>query len=186
MRFFPWSFLLLVVGCTAKPLGTSESANGPLYEQQALKNLRSQAEEVGRAAVDEDHAKMAELTHPALVEKFGGRAAYVKKLTSIAAEMKGKGFGLKKYTTGQPSKLVQASGDVYAVVPFEVELTGPGGATGRQPSYLIAVSRDGGGKWNFIDGAGVAGDRSKVKGLLPRFPDDLRLPAGQPPVWDKK
>src|SRR5262249_39540621 len=136
----------------------------------------------GRAALQEDHPKMAELTLPALVEKFGGRAGYVQKLESIAAEMKGQGFRLTKFTFGDPSSLVQAAGEVYAVVPTVVELSGPGGATGRQPSYLIAVSQDGGASWKFLDGAGVSGDRSRLKAILPNFPEQLHLPAAQPPV----
>jgi hypothetical protein len=67
-----------------------------------------------------------------------------------------------------------------------VELSGPGGATGKQPSYLIAVSPDGGAHWKFIDGAGVGGDRRKLMGLLPHVPEQLKLPAAQPPVWEKK
>jgi hypothetical protein len=129
---------------------------------------------------------MAELTHPTLVEKFGGLDQYERKLETIAGEMKGQGFGLKNFTIGEPSKLVEASGGVYAVVPFNLELTGPGGASGRKPSYLIGVSADGGANWKFIDGAGVGADRSKVRMILPNFPEELELPAKQPAVWDKK
>jgi hypothetical protein len=129
---------------------------------------------------------MADLTLPALVEKFGGRAGYVQKLESIAAEMKGQGFRLTKFTLRDPSQLVQAAGEVYAVIPSVVELSGPGGAAGRQPSYLIAVSTDGGASWKFLDGGGVGGDRGKLKALLPNFPDQLQLPAAQPPVWERK
>jgi hypothetical protein len=186
MRSFPWLFLLLVVGCASTPQGKPTGAGNLPDQQQTLKSLKSQAEEVGQAAVQEDHARMAELTHPALVEKFGGRATYAKKLESIAAEMKGQGFRLKQFTIGEPSQPVQAAGDLYAVVPSEVELSGPRGAVGRQPSYLIAVSQDGGATWKFIDGPGVGGDRSKLKGLFPNFPELLQLPAAQPPVWDKK
>jgi hypothetical protein len=154
--------------------------------QQARENLISQSEAIGRAAVDEDHAKMAELTLPVLVEKFGGRAAYIKKLESIASEMKREGFRLKKWTLADPSPLVQSVSEVYAVVPAAVELSGPGGAVGRKSSYLIAVSGDGGASWKFIDGAGIGADRSKLRKLVPNFPDQLQLPAWQPPVWNYK
>jgi hypothetical protein len=185
MQYLTWLFLLLVVGCASKPQANATSAVDLPDRQQALNNLKSQAEEVGRAAVNEDHARMSELTHPVLVDKFGGRAAFVKKLESIAAEMKGQGFRLKKFTIGEPSQMFQAVGEMYAIVPLEVALSGPRGATGKQPSYLIAVSPDRGASWKFIDGAGFRGDRSKLKELLPSFPEQLQLPAAQPPVWDK-
>jgi hypothetical protein len=177
MRSSPCLCLLLIVGCT-RPQS--------LDPQQAQKALKAQAEEVGRAAVEEDHPKMAELTLPALVDKFGGPAAYVRQLESMAAEMKGQGCRLTKYRIGDPSPLVEASGAVYAVIPMVLELSGPGGAAGRAPSYLIAVSQDGGASWKFVDGAGAGNDRGKVKALLPDFPEQLQLPTAQDPVWMQK
>jgi hypothetical protein len=163
-------------------VGTSEEGISP----QALQNLKAQAEEAGRAGLTEDHEKMADLTHPTLVEKFGGRAKYVKKLESVAAQMKQEGFQMKKVTIGEPSKLVQTSGVVYAVVPMQLEMAGPRGSTGKKDSYLIASSQDRGAAWTFIDGAGIGSDRGKVKLILPSFPDQLELPPVRPPVWDKK
>src|SRR5437660_10144405 len=171
---------MLLAGCEPKPQDAAATANA-LPNQQALKNLKAQAGEAGRSAVEEDHAKLAQLTHPALLDMFGGRAAYIKKLESVAADMKGRGYQLKRFSLGEPSQLVKSAGQVYALVPSEVQLSGPDGATGRQRSYLIAVSADGGAHWTFIDGAGIAGDRRKAKSLLPDFPDQLQLPAAQPP-----
>lgn len=216
MRLYVSLLLLLVVGCTSKPqekpidsttlhdqqqapkapkVQTEEvgrSANHEDHsttlrdEQQPLKALKAQAEELGQSAVQEDHAKTAKLTHPVLIEIFGGHAAYAKKLESMAAEMKEQGFRLKNVTIGDPSELAPAAGQLYAVVPTEVQLSGPGGATGRQPSCLIAVSGDGGAHWQFVDGSGFNGDRSKLKSLFPEFPERLALPAAKPAVWDKK
>lgn len=189
MRRLAWLFLLLVVGCTPdapKPKGKSVASTAPSDQRQALTALKAQAQEIGQAAIREDHTKMAQLTHPALVEKFGGQAAYVKKLDSTATEMKQQGFRLKAFTVGEPSELVQAGGRLYAVVPQEVQLSGPQGAAGRRASFLVAVSADGGSHWQFVDGSGVRGDRSKLKMLFPEFPDRLQLPADQPAVWDGK
>lgn len=163
-------FLLLIVGCSSN--AETELADSP----QALANLKAQAEEVGQSAVHEDHARMTELTHPALVEKFGGREAFVKKLESMAAEMKGLGIRVTKCALGEPSKLIQVRGQVYAVVPMESEFAGPQGMPNKVTSYLIGVSSDGGEHWTFLDGAGIGQDRSKVKSLLPDFPDSLPLP----------
>jgi hypothetical protein len=73
---------------------------------------------------------------------------------------------------------------VYAVVPTELELSGATDAEVKQPSSLIAVSQDGGAGWKFLNGAGVGGDRSKLKRLLPNFPEQLKLVAAESPVWD--
>jgi hypothetical protein len=186
MRNHTWLLLLLILGCAPTPTDHAANANTLFDREQALKNLEAQANEAGQAVIQEDHAKMAELTLPALVEALGGRAKYIKKLESIATEMKGKGFRPKRVNVKDPSPLVQGGGEFYAVVPSELELSGPGGATGRQSFYMVAVSKDQGATWKFIDGAGVGGDRGKLKKLLPNFPDGLTLPDAQPPIWDKQ
>jgi hypothetical protein len=148
-RIIPVVLLLGLAGCSSQPLD----------KEQALKNLKSQAEEVRQAMLEEDHQKMADLTHPTLVEKMGGKARFVQRLESMAGEMKGQGIRLKDMTFSKPSDLVESSGDVYAVVPYKMEIAGLEGA---HPSYLIGVSTDRGGTWKFIDGAGVGGDRGKL------------------------
>src|SRR5438045_3659895 len=126
MRYCLCLVLAFLVSCSARPKNKGQEPPKPLDQQQALKNLKSQANQLGRAALEEDHATMAQLTHPVLVEKLGGRARYENKLTSMAREMKDQGFGLKTYSVGEPSELVQASQEVFAVVPCQIELTGPG------------------------------------------------------------
>lgn len=176
MRYcLPLSALVLL-GCSSKPLDM----------EQARKNLKDQAEAVGRAMLQEDHQKMADLTLPALVEKFGGREKFVQKLESMAGELKGDGMRFDKFVISGPSELAEAAGDVYGIVPFTLEMTGPNGMVGSKPSYLIAVSRDRGASWKFLDGAGVAGDRTRLKTILPNLPSNLRLPEKRPAVWKKK
>ncbi len=166
--------IFLVGGCSSKPLD----------REQAQKNMQSQAGEVRQAMLKEDHRKMAELSHPMLVENLGGTDQFVKKLTTMAAEMKGQGFRFVEIKLGEPSKLVEASGDLYGVIPFTLLMTGPGGKKGTTPSYLIAVSTDGGRTWKFLDGSGIASDPSKLKVILPNFPKELELPAPRQPTWE--
>lgn len=187
MRDFTWLFLLLIVGCAAKPQDQAAGPHALPDRQQTLKNLKAQAEEVGRSVGNPRRPCEDGGTHAPCFgrEAWGSRRTF-KKLESIAAEMKEQGFRLKKFTIGDPSELVQAAGQIYAVVPDKVEMSDPSGAAGRKTSFLIAVSPDGGVHWNFIDGAGGGGDRSKLKRLLPDFPEQLQLPAAQLITWDEK
>jgi hypothetical protein len=138
-------------------------------QPQARANLTAQAEAAGRAILHADHQKMADLTHPAVIAHFGGREKFAQMLESMAADMKGQGFGFAKITMGEPSALFEAAGEVYGVVPYQLEMTGPGRASGRKPSALIAVSRDRGTNWTFIDGQGVGGPE-QAEGAAPEFP----------------
>lgn len=177
--------LLLVfvaVGCALRP---AEPATGALTREQVEQNLATQAEEIGRAVLAEDHARMADLTHPELVKKLGGREKYVARLGGIAAEMKAAGFRFEALATARPSTLVQASGKWFGVVPSDIDMTGPGGARTKMKAYQVGESVDGGRTWRFIDANGVGGDRRKLNLILPDFPADVPVPANPPPQWDR-
>jgi hypothetical protein len=186
MRYLTCLFFVFIAGCSSRPQDKVAGASSSFDQQEALTNLKMQADELGRAALRQDHVKMADLTLPALVDASGGRATFIKQLDAMAADMKKEGFQLTKFTIGQPSSLVKANSHVYAIVSCELDLSGPGGVVGRQPSYFISVSEDGGARWRFIDGMGTAGDRSKLKSLLPDFPEQLQLPAAQQAQWHKE
>jgi hypothetical protein len=172
-------FLLLVVGCDS---GTQQKVDS----DQAIKNLKTQAEDMGRAGIQEDHAKLVDLTHPALVEKLGGRDAYLKHLEKVAAEMKGEGFRATTAHFDEPTQPIKSTSQMYAVIPYVLEVRGPGGAKGKVPTYFIAASKDGGARWTFVDGSGMGGNPEMLKILFPDFPEQLKLPAARPPVWEKK
>jgi hypothetical protein len=143
------------------------------------------AKQIREAMLQADHQRLADLTHPSLVNVFGGRDKYVKRVSEIAAEMNAKGFGFADVVLNHPSELVEERGRVYAIVPFDLHMTGPRGATGVKPSYLISVSSDGGANWKFLDGEGVADDRPKLRSLLPNFPDRLALPSKKETQWTR-
>jgi hypothetical protein len=163
-----WLLPALVIGCSppARPFESSE----------AVANLRAQAAAVERAMLREDHQQMADLTHPALVSRCGGRAEYVKFLETTAADLRAQGLKFHAFRFGTPSPMFEAAGLVYAVYPYTLELTGANGEDAGQPSYLVCTSNDSGVTWKFLDGAGVGSDRGKLTRLLPGFPAELTLP----------
>jgi hypothetical protein len=130
----------------------------------------------------EDHQQMADLTHPSLISHYGGRAGYIKMLEAIAAELRGQGLKFHAFRFGTPSPMFEAAGEVYAIYPYTLELTGPNGEPASQPSYLVCTSNDRGATWKFLDGAGVGADRGKLQRFLPGFPAELALPEPGPLV----
>ena len=129
---------------------------------------------------------MADLTYEAVVKGMGGKARFTQRLAEIAAEMTGQGFGIKDLILSEPSELIVSNqGNVYSVVLYNIDMTGPGDAKGLKPSYLIGVSTDRGLNWKFIDGGGIAGDRAKLHQVLPDFPEKLVLPTLPEPQWKR-
>ena len=174
MRYRVLAVALLACACSTR--------TPPLQDPEAAANLKAQAAEVGRAMVQEDHGAMAQLSHPALVDHFGGRAGYIKKIEDMAADLRRQGLKFHAFRFGTPSKMIESSGDLYAILPCSLELTVPNGEPASQLGYWICTSRHRGANWKFLDGAGVGGDRRKLTRLLPRFPEDLPLPESQPLV----
>ena len=80
MRYL-WPVLLsILIGCTS-------SAPAPAGRAAAA-NLRAHATAVEQAMIHENHQQMADLTHPALVNYFGGRDGYIKELERTAADLR--------------------------------------------------------------------------------------------------
>jgi hypothetical protein len=172
MRYLGLLLPVLLTGCPA-PVR-------PVHDPKAVANLQAQAAEVERAMLREDHGRMADLSHPALVSYCGGRAGYIRKLQEEAGDLRGQGLRFHAFRFGEPSRLFESGGELYAVYPYALELTGPDGGRASQPSYFVGVSADRGATWRFLDGAGAGSDRGKLRRWLPRFPDELPLPEPQP------
>src|SRR5262249_4226189 len=149
------------------PLGLLGCSSGSFHQDQARANLLADAEKMRTAILQEDHAQAAGLTHPDVGKSLGGTERFLRRLEEFADEMKRNGFAWQDLVFAEPSEVIEASGDLYAVVPYTLEMAGPGGATGTKPSYLIGVSKDRGKAWTFIDGEGIAGDREKLRQVLP-------------------
>ena len=144
--------------------------------------IKAKAEETSNALVQGDYGKMADLTHPKLVEQVGGRAKMISMIELGMKEMKAQGIEFKSATVEAPSAVVKEGGHLFSVVPFTLKMSVPGGAM-SQKSYLIASSADGGKQWHFVDGSGV--DDEKLKLMYGSVPLKLKLPAKVPPVIER-
>jgi hypothetical protein len=161
----------MVIGCS-----------GSISEAEALTNLKRQAEELPQAVLTEDHQRMADLTHPVLLKYLGGRDKFIQKVKDTSQELRDHNFRFKAFRFEEPTSPVRSAGEFYAIYPYQLDMTTPDGDVMTQKTYLICVSGDGGRTWKFIDGYGIKGDRTKLKTVLPQFPDQLSLPDPSLPV----
>lgn len=175
MRFLCLAFVIGLMGCTS----------GSVDLVRAKTTLVASAQQGRQAMLKPDHQLMAELTLPAVVKGMGGRERFTKRLAEIAAEMTGAGFSINDVVLSESSEIIESNGILYAIVPFKLHVTAPGKVTGIGSSYLICVSDDGGNGWKFIDGDGIAGDRSKLLQVIPGFPEKLALPPTKKPEWKR-
>jgi hypothetical protein len=140
--------------------------------------IRSKADEINQALIKGDYAKIADLTHPAVVKENGGRAKMIATMESAIKDLKAKGVQFRSAKIDAPGNIVTAGSDMYVVVPFSLVLTAPGKKI-SQKSFLIGVSSDKGKTWTYLNGDLGEG---VVKRLLPNLPPQLKLPMKQAPV----
>jgi hypothetical protein len=159
------------------------SASAGAADEPSLKDvLKEKVEALNKALIKEDFGKVADLTHPKIVKMMGGREKMVAKLESSAKEMKSSGYAIRTVTVDDPSEPVAAGPELYAVVPFELEMKAPGGKL-LQKSFVIGVSADQGKSWAFVNGDV---DIKAVKQVLPNLPEELKRPEKQKPVFKKE
>jgi hypothetical protein len=172
VRFFCLLLLASAFGCS--------SSARPFEGNEAVENLKAHAAKVEHAMIKADHQQMADLTHPILIDRFGGRVGYIRELEQAAADLRRQGLKFHAFSFRGISQVFESAGELYAIYPYTLELTGPNGEPASKPSYLVCTSRDGGATWKFLDGAGS--DRRKLTRLLPGIPAELALPDPQPLV----
>lgn len=174
---------MLALGCSASPSTPETSTEPPSNRDKALRALKEQAEEVGRAIFAEDHAKVVAGMPSKVVELAGGREQMIRLLELNARAMKSRGSSIRTVKFEEPSGIAEGEKDLFGIVPFTMEMT-VGPRLGSQKSFLIGVSSDDGKTWEFVDGGQA--DSTKVKRLFPNFPERLRLPEKQPIIVHDK
>jgi hypothetical protein len=172
MQSVIWLALICCFGCSG---AAADHA-------QVMKDLKLQAQAVVEAMIHDNHETLVRYTLPALVEEMGGRDEMIKALTETSLKHKKHGFAITAVLFAAEQSIVNDSANYFAIVPFELEATMPGGRHVTQPSFLIGFSKDVGRNWQFADGSGFEKDPARLKTLLPGFPDSLPLPAAKPPI----
>ncbi len=173
MNGYRISILVIFLSC----FGAEASQNSSLKEK-----AKGQVEEINRALINEDFAKILDLTHPRVAELAGGRDKMISMMESSLKEMKAQGVTFRSSKVYAPREPVKAGSHLYIVVPFLLEPKVPGGKLLRK-SYVIGVSNDQGKSWVFVNGNS---DVNKLKRILPALPAQLKLPEKQKPVFEKE
>ena len=184
------ALILLQLACAQRPGAGGQNAppaaDAALPSGEAVRGrLKAQAEELGRAFVGGDFGKVADLTHPSIVELAGGKAHLAEDMGQVVEEMRAEGSRYESLSVGEPKQVVSgAQGRLFAVVPTVIRIATPRGVAASQ-SFFLGVSEDGGARWTFVEGADIE-DKNDLKALFPSAPDGLDLPAQTPPALEQK
>lgn len=163
--------LLITAGALAR-------AGEPAPERAVAEQARAACETL----VSGDLEKFVGWTHPKLVQAMGGRERLVAALKTGQRDMARQGIQLVSAQIRSKVELARTSKDWFAIVPYDLEMTVPAGRV-LVRTWLLGISSDQAKTWTFVDGGTL--NAASVKRLFPNFPDQLTLPAKQPPQVEK-
>lgn len=118
--------------------------------------------------------------HPKVIEMAGGKAKLIERMDTVNAVASQFGAEIKKILIGNPGSIVKYKKELQSTLPQFTEMkTGFGNLT--LETTLIAISRDGGKHWYFIDTSIY--NMNDVKKALPDLSPGLVIPPSKPPKF---
>src|SRR4051794_12236193 len=100
----------------AKPTNPAKPAERPAEDARPAL-VKQKAAEVGRAVIQNDFAKVADLTYPKIVEGMGGRERMIATSQEMMKQLKAKGMSFVSHKVGQPGELLTEGEYTFTVVP---------------------------------------------------------------------
>jgi len=156
-------------------------ADGRADEATLKKAATAKVDEMIKALVAGDFAKIADVRHPKVIEMNGGREKLLAVMEGGMKAAKEQGIEFVAATSGAATAPVKAGADTYIIVPFKLEMKAPVGKL-TQNTFVIGVSADDGKTWKFINGDL---DRKVVRDILPHLPQELKIPDREMPKIEK-
>lgn len=142
-------------------------------------NVKEEAEKMGLSLIRKDYEGYVRFSYPDIVKEMGGAkkmaAAIEKQMKSMEEKAQ-----IVSLSYGEPSVIIIEGKELQCTLPQEMILNTPQGKL-RSQSTLIAISRDSGKHWYFVD----PGERDiqSVRMSLPNVSRKLNLTKPEPPQF---
>jgi hypothetical protein len=146
-------------------------------------NLKSQATIMMQAFTKPDYKTFVSFTYPRVVEMMGGVESMIKFLEKSIEQTKAEGFTFQSVNIGSVTKGVVAGNELHALVQQQITLQAKEGIITAN-SYLLAISKDSGKNWTFVDAANLT--REKIEMMFPDYNYELKIPEKQAPIFTQK
>jgi hypothetical protein len=130
-----------------------------------------------------DLERFASYTDPGLLKLVGGKEKLIATIEAGRPKMAADGIGFKSNEIGEVTQLVEAEGELQALLPRDQLMTMPGGEV-HLLGYLLGVSRDAGKTWTFVDAEKLTPEN--VRMVFPNYNPRLKLPGRMEPRFVPK
>lgn len=135
--------------------------------------VKKQAEAVANAEMKGHYEIAAAHTYPKLVLAIGGKDKMTSTIKQATEMLNSQGITIQSITIGSPGKFYRAGTEIHCLVPERMVLTTGNGRLVNN-SYMLAVSKDGGKFWYFLDIN--RGTYNLIPKLFPNFNKNLVIP----------
>lgn len=135
--------------------------------------VKTQANKVAQALIAGNYNIIINSMYPKVVQLAGGKAKLLQAVTTGMNQMKARGIVFKSATVGTPGKFYKAGTEIHCLVPESITMQ-MGTNTLTTSSNLLAVSKDGGKNWSFLDLN--KNTIAAIPKIFPNFNKDLKIP----------
>ena len=142
--------------------------------------MHQQAEKMAQLLLKKDFKSFTAFTYPKVVEMMGGSQRMVQTLEKGFKDMESQGIRILAISFGSHSPILVYGGEQQCILPQTIEMKVPGGRLVSNAT-LIAISKDNGKKWYFIDTSGK--DIKTMKTSLKNLSGQLPIPEKQEPEF---
>lgn len=147
-------------------------------QNQFSEKIISECKIMADAMLKKNYSTIIDYTYPKIVEMGGGKAALLKA-SGPALKKMDSGFEIDKITFGEPQKIYIAGKELHCTVPETLTVNTNKGK--MQATYsLLAISRDSGNKWCFIETHNLTPEF--IKKIFPDFNYNIIIPEKTNPI----
>jgi hypothetical protein len=143
--------------------------------QQDIDTLRADVQAMTDAFERGDAEPMIELTHSSLKAMAGGPDAFAAITWDAVVQLRAAGVSFISQEIGTPTQVHPAGDEDVCFVP-RVSVAEIQGRRMKSTTYMVAIRPAGGGRWTYLDGAGLRKHPGFLHQLLPDLDHGIALP----------
>ncbi len=147
--------------------------------KNAISNVKQQANLMGEAFIKGDYKTFVKYNHPNIIKMMGGEAGAAKTIGTMMDKIKKQGYHFDSLYFGEPTEIIKNGTEYQCTILQTIVMTTPQGRYANA-STLVAVSRNIGVNWAFIDTSNK--DEATIRQVVQNLSNKLVIPPSPGPV----
>ena len=156
-----------------------------LAAQEVQATIKDQALKITKSVFEGDYESLINYTHPAIVEKSGGKDQLIEMVKMTMGQMEAQGVKISKIEILEPIIVSKFKENEYhCLVPKYMEMEIGNGQVFKQKNYLFGWSDKDQKEWVFVEADRLRNGMAEM--FIPDFETNLEIPKKEAPVIENK